>query len=153
MIIRPDAFILDTDGTVCSHEGIRGHFEYEKVSLDVPIQDIIDLACMLSRNLLPIVVSGRMDIGDCRPDTVQWYRDHFPAWFCDDMLLFMRPPKLPDGKPDYRPDYVVKEEIYNRYLHHRFNIRYAIDDRLQVCRKWHAMGLTVLRVGDPDAVF
>lgn len=154
MIIKPDAFILDTDGTVALHTTEeRGHYEYSKVSGDKPNQPVIDLAVMLHRWMAPLVVTGRMDVDDCRADTVAWYRKHFPAYFCDDMRLFMRPAKLPTGKPDYRPDYEVKEEIYNKYIHDRFNVLYAVDDRLQVCRKWHAMGLTVLRVGDPDAIF
>lgn len=155
MIIKPDAFILDTDGTVAIHtEDQRGHYEYSKISGDQPNQPVIDLAVYLHRYMAPLVVTGRADIDDCRVDTVAWYRQYFPESFCNDMRLFMRPAKLSNGKPDYRPDFIVKKEIYDKSIRDRFNVRYAIDDRLQVCRMWHHdLGLTVLRVGDPDATF
>lgn len=154
MRIIPEAFILDTDGSAALHaEEERGHYEYSKVKYDRPNWPIIDLAVLFSINLVPLVITGRMDIDDCRQDTADWYRAFFPDHFCNDMLLFMRPAKLPDGKPDYRPDYVVKEEIYNTYIKDRFNVKYVVDDRLQVCRMWYSLGLTVLRVGDPDANF
>jgi hypothetical protein len=109
-LIIPDAFVLDTDGTVALHtEEERGHYEYSKVKYDRPNKPIIELAEMLNRWLVPIVVTGRMDIDDCRADTVWWYRQHFPESFFNDMRLFMRPAKLPGGKPDYRPDYIVKK--------------------------------------------
>jgi len=155
MLVKPDAFILDTDGTTSLHTAAeRGHYEYSKVRNDRPNLPIIDLAVMMAREMKPLVVTGRMDVDNCRIDTVAWYRDYFPDWFCNDMLLFMRPARLLDGKPDYRPDYIVKKEIYDRYIRDRFNTRYAVDDRLQVCRMWHhELNLPVLRVGDPDAVF
>ena len=149
-----DAFILDTDGTTALHtEEERGHFEYSKVKYDRPNQPVIDLAVLMHREMAPLVVTGRMDEGDCRVDTVWWYRKYFPDYFCNDMRLFMRPAKRPNGKPDYRPDYIVKEEIYLKYIKGRFNVRYVLDDRLQVCRMWYSIGLPVLRVGDPDADF
>jgi hypothetical protein len=154
-LIVPDAFVLDTDGTVALHtEEERGHYEYSKVKYDRPNKPIIELAEMLNRWLIPIVVTGRMDIDNCRADTVWWYDQHFSDNFCNDMRLFMRPATLLDGKPDHRYDYVVKREIYNKYILGRFNVKYWVDDRLQVCRMaHHDLGMTVLRVGDPDAVF
>jgi hypothetical protein len=65
----------------------------------------------------------------------------------------MRPATLPNGKPDYRPDYIVKEEIYRRDIEPLYDVKFAIDDRLQVCRMWHSIGIPVFRVGDPDADF
>lgn len=155
MIIKPPAFILDTDGSTALHtEEERGHHEYSKVIHDRPNWPIINLAVKLHRWLVPLVVTGRMDIDDCRVDTVAWYRRYFPDYFCNDMRLFMRPAKLSTGKPDYRPDYVVKKEIYDTSIRDRFDVEYAVDDRLQVCRMWyHDLHIPVLRVGDPDATF
>jgi hypothetical protein len=54
---------------------------------------------------------------------------------------------------DYRKDVVVKEEMYNDHIKGKYNVTVVIDDRLQVCRMWHRLGLPLLRVGDPDADF
>lgn len=159
MRIIPDAFVLDTDGTVASHVNEdctlrRSHYDYSKVKEDLPIQPIIDLAVLLNRDFIPLVVTGRMDIDNCRTDTVWWYRQYFPEYFTNDMRLFMRPATLPDGSPDYRKDYIVKKEIYFKYIQGRYNVKYWVDDRLQVCNMaHHELGMNVLRVGDPVAVF
>jgi hypothetical protein len=151
---KQKAFILDTDGTTALHsEAERGHYEYSKVRYDRPNKVIIDLAVLLHRDYAPLIVTGRMDIDNCKEDTVWWYRQHFPAYFMNDFRLFMRQAALPDGKPDYRPDYIVKEEIYWTKIEPFFDVFCAIDDRLQVCRMWHRIGIPVLRTGDPDANF
>ena len=37
------AIIVDVDGTLADMRGVRGPFEWDKVHLDKPHQDIIDL--------------------------------------------------------------------------------------------------------------
>lgn len=148
---KPKAFILDVDGTVAYHDlGMRGHYEYTKVKYDLPICPVIEVVNILADSLPPVVVSGRMDEGECRTDTEDWITRHVMLSY---FPLFMRQAVLPSGKPDHRPDYIVKEEIYWNFIEPQWDIQFAIDDRLQVCRMWHSLKIPVFRVGDPDANF
>ncbi len=54
---------------------------------------------------------------------------------------------------DTRPDAAVKEELYSQHIKGKYNVVAVFDDRLQVCRLWHKLGLPLFRVGDPDADF
>lgn len=104
--------------------------------------------------LTPLFVTGRSDEnnGQVRQDTICWINGYsFIEW--EYKNLFMRKEFLPDGKRDFRPDYIVKEEIYWNEIEPDFDVQFAIDDRLQVCRMWHRISVPVFRVGDPDATF
>lgn len=54
---------------------------------------------------------------------------------------------------DRRPDYEVKRELFESHIRNRYNVKYVIDDRPQVCRMWRSIGLTTLQVGDPHHEF
>lgn len=56
---------------------------------------------------------------------------------------------------DSRSDDIVKEEMLDALLaaDPDLNIRAVFDDRLRVVRMWHARGLPLFRVGDPEADF
>ena len=64
-----------------------------------------------------------------------------------DIDLLMRP------AGDYCKDSLVKAELFDKHVRHRYHVQGVIDDRLQVCRMWYSMGLPLFRVGDPDADF
>jgi len=149
VIIKPDAFILDMDGTAALHvnpDGSprRNNFEYAKCSEDLPNERVLRLAELLSRYLQPIVVSGREDTfingAEVRRDTVNWLAKYSSLL---DYPLFMR------KADDYRKDDVIKEEIYDLFIDGRFNVLYALDDRPRVLRMWQAKGITTLGVGTP----
>lgn len=150
---KEDAFLVDVDGTIADHTGLRGHYEYEKVSGDRPIRTHIEIVKQLALAWQPVFVTGRMDTGNVRLETAKWIRDNVFPFDLITYPLYMRPATLLNGKPDYRKDYIVKEELYRRYVEPRFNIKFAVDDRLQVCQMWHKLNIPVMRVGDPDAVF
>ena len=54
---------------------------------------------------------------------------------------------------DNRPDWVVKQEIFDTHIAPNYNVLGVFDDRLQVARMWHLKGVPLFRVGDPEAVF
>jgi hypothetical protein len=147
-------FICDIDGTLADHTGLRGHYEYSKVSGDKPIESSIFVARLLidHSGLDPVFVTGRADENDgqVRRDTVEWLRNHVTD---KPFSLFMRAETLRTGKRDFRPDFEVKGEIYDKWIEPKWDIKFAMDDRLQVCQMWHRIGIPVFRVGDPDAVF
>lgn len=135
----PQAFICDIDGTIADHEGLRGHFDYTKVSQDRPICHIIHVVQALFNNggWIPLFVSGREEYS--REDTKEWILRHlgFKANY-----LFMRPDK------DYRKDYLVKNEIFFRDIAPDYWVEFAIDDRKQVVDMWRSIGLPCLHVAE-----
>lgn len=57
------------------------------------------------------------------------------------------------GAEDDRPDFEVKEDLYNAHIRGKYNVKYVIDDRPSVCRTWRRLGLKTLQVGDPHKEF
>jgi len=149
------AAIIDIDGTLALHEGLRGHYEYGKVLQDLPNSPVIDLVSRMVmanstglREIVPLFVSGRMDCneGQVRRDTIQWLSRYCFAPYADE--LFMRQEFLPDGKNDYRPDFIVKEEIYHNLIKPKYDVLYAIDDRKQVVDMWRRLGITCFQCAE-----
>lgn len=142
---RPIGFgyIVDLDGTCTDHSRSgRGHYEYDRVDEDDPIDDVIRVITMLSHFSTIIFVSGRAD--SCRDLTEAWIEKHFGPV---DHELHMRP------TGDHRPDTLIKREIFDQHLRHRSHLQIVgvFDDRNRVVKMWREqLGLTVFHVADHD---
>lgn len=135
----PDCVVVDVDGSVATSEGIRGHFEWDKVIHDDPILQVVDIVSGLYLKGYEIVfLSGRDSV--CFDQTLAWLYSQF-----EDMKfeLFMRP------EGDFRKDYVVKKELFDNHVRNRYNVQMVIDDRNQVIDLWDELGLKVINVGTP----
>lgn len=145
--MKLNAFICDVDGTVASHEGIRGHHDYGKVKLDEPIWDIINQVKITQSATAwrLLFVTGRPSIDVVRQDTMDWLSEYF-----DDFGLIMRPAYLDDSrKRDYRSDDIVKEELYLKHIEPHFDTRLVFDDRNRVVSMWRTkFNLTCLQVAE-----
>lgn len=143
---KPNAFLVDIDGTLAHMKDYRGPFDWAKVGLDdvdEVVAEIVDTLRFSQMNTLQatVVMSGRDE--SCRQQTEDWLDEngiHFD-------YLFMRP------AGDMRKDSIVKAELFDKHVRNNFNVRFVLDDRPQVCRMWRAMGLKVLQVADPDVEF
>jgi predicted kinase len=137
----PDCIICDLDGTLAL-------FDRDKVSpYDRDFsKDEVNLA--LYNVLVRFMGGHRIIILSGRKDTFQ---EETESWLVDHHVicagLYMR------RADDTRKDAVVKEELYNQHIAGKYNVVAVFDDRLQVCRLWHRLGLPLFRVGDPDADF
>jgi predicted kinase len=135
--------IVDIDGTLAIHKGVRGPHEEDKVSLDLPRQFVIDFVNMwFNRNYLygrafgsVILMSGRHET--CRKNTELWLDKHNVSY----NKLIMR------GAEDNRNDSVIKSELFDKHIANQYNVEFVIDDRKQVCVMWESMGLDVVNVG------
>jgi hypothetical protein len=149
------AYIFDIDGVLadCSH---RLHFIqqepkdwkrfYENSDKDEVIQPNKNTLRLL-RNALHgyqtrgiLFVTGRSEA--YRELTMNWLKKK--VWGCfgnfyNDML-FMRK----DG--DFRPDWEVKKEIYEKELKDKYEILGVFEDRTQVVQMWRSLGLTCYQV-------
>lgn len=136
---KPTAVIIDIDGTLASHDGVRSPYDYTKVSLDKPRWSMIRLANMhYEAGDTLLICSGREDW--CRPDTINWLNQYLPDYF-----LFMR------ETGDKRQDRIIKGEIFDREIRNFFNVRAVYDDRDQVVKLWRdELGLDCFQVNYGD---
>ena len=135
--------IVDIDGTLADVEHrlhhIRGKRKKWKkffalMSKDEPITEVIEQVKELAKGHDIYVVSGRPD--DYMEETLAWLERHNVP-FKD---LYMR------AAGDYRPDYVVKQEILDANFD-KGDIELVIEDRPSVIRMWRSNGLKVQDVG------
>lgn len=144
------AIIVDVDGTLADMRGVRGPFEWDKVHLDRPHQDIIDLVKdladagtdIMSGDALEgteykykiIITTGRD--GVCEKATKKWL-DDYKVPYHD---FYIR------KAGDFRKDNIIKSEIYMDHIRPKYDVKYVIDDRDQVVEMWRSLGLRVLQV-------
>lgn len=133
----PTAIIVDTDGTLANHEGVRNPYDTSKYAEDTVHEDVARIVNVLGEVHRIIGVSGR----DAKfaEVTIDWWQDK--ANVMPDFMFFR-----PEG--DTRPDDVVKAEIYEQHIRGKYNIVGVFDDRARVLAMWRAKGLTTFAVGD-----
>jgi hypothetical protein len=136
-------WICDIDGTLAI-KGDRSPFDWDRVGEDTPNIPVIRMvrALMLAGDNV-VFMSGRMDTGTCRQQTEVWLGIHL--LHLDKITLFMR------AAEDYRPDEIVKRELYEENVEGNYDIIGVIDDRSKVVRMWRkTLGLTVFDVAGND---
>lgn len=141
-----DAILSDLDGTLAT---LNGRNPYDASTCD---QD--GLNDSVARLLKLWWGNDRADNGSeiilvsGRPDTHREPTERFlKKYDIPHNHLYMR------GADDRRQDVEVKQDIYENHIKGKYNVVAVFDDRLQVARLWHALGLPLFRVGDPDASF
>lgn len=137
----PKCIIVDVDGTLAEMKD-RGPFEWGKVGNDLPRQNVIDVVNAMSKSGVPIVVFSGRD-GSCYDQTAQWLTDNNVQW----TALFMR------AAGDMRKDSVIKRELFDKNINGKYYVVGVFDDRPQVVRMWHEMGLTVFALGNQHVEF
>lgn len=142
----PPAVIFDLDGTVCDISK-RSPYDTAKCYLDTPHDHVLNMINLFNNKKYQILFcSGRED--KYRQLTEEWLDKHLSGLdFPVSYKLFMR------NSSDMRSDDLIKEEIFDQNIRNNYLIKAVVDDRLRVCKMWHALGLPLFRVGDPEANF
>jgi hypothetical protein len=134
----PPAVICDLDGTLALL-GRRSPYDTSRCEED-DLNPVV--AGILSSLVQPrpaiLLVSGRE--ARFREQTVRWLARHN----IDYDELHMRP------TGDFRKDTLIKQEIFEREVRHRFRVEFVLDDRNQVVEMWRSLGLTCLQVAEGD---
>ncbi|WP_406404829.1 AAA family ATPase [Streptomyces sp. NBC_00879] len=131
----PSAVMCDIDGTLA----IRGdRFPYDFTRCDEDLLNVSVRGALRSFRRADsdviVLLSGRGE--EHRERTEAWLRRHEVPY--DE--LWMR--AVGDG----RRDDVVKAELFDRHVRHRFAVRVSLDDRDRVVAVWRRMGLPTWQV-------
>lgn len=140
----PDAdkpiWICDIDGTVAL-KGERRPFDWARVGEDAPNWPVILIVrALLLTGQQIVFVSGRSE--ECRQQT--------ELWLDTNVYGLLRPQPLimrPVG--DFRPDTVLKREIYDTHLA-GYTVIGVFDDRNSVVAMWRELGLACFQVAEGD---
>lgn len=137
----PGAVLVDIDGTVSLHEGVRGPYDTSRYHLDKPNLPIIDIIRHEAYDLGNKIVfaSGRDE--EFYGVTEEWLYQEVKVPIAG---LFMRP------RGDKRNDAIVKLDLFDQNIRGVWNIKRAYDDRNRVVAAYRSIGLTVLQVADGD---
>lgn len=149
---RPEAVIVDMDGTLTDVSGIRHHvrrfnedgtknrhrnfdaFHAESINCPPHQQALNFMARHENLGRLNIIVTGRM---------ITWFGVS-SLWLAREVVPlvnfigpFMRPDK------DYRSDVEIKREIFHRDIEPYFHVVAACDDNPAIIALWEELGIPV----------
>ncbi|WP_255306303.1 AAA family ATPase [Streptomyces sp. Wb2n-11] len=131
----PAAVMCDIDGTLAL-TGDRGPYDFTRCEVDLLNVSVRQALRSFRRadNDVIVLLSGRGE--EYRTQTESWLRRHEVPY--DE--LWMR------GVGDGRRDDVVKAELFDRHVRHRYAVRVSLDDRDRVVALWRRMGLPTWQV-------
>lgn len=139
----PRCIIVDLDGTMAIHDG-RSPYEYSKVYSDLVSPEVLKIvdqwfALRPTDEDMVIFLSGRPETDEnefnVRAETERWIAEKLP-FYLTNSHLFMRPPHT-----NHIPDFVIKYELFEKFIKGRYNVDFALDDRTQVVRLWRSMNI------------
>jgi hypothetical protein len=143
--MKTPAIIVDLDGTLANCEARRlaatkpdGKLDW-KIFFEGMENDLLNEWCAkimqsLYLNFDVIIVTGRGS--EHKEVTNLWLKKHSIYYY---NRLLMRP------AGDYRPDTVIKKEIYESYIAPFHDVLFCIDDRKSVVDMWRSLGLVCLQ--------
>ena len=135
----PSAVMCDIDGTLALHNG-RGPYDFERCTEDKLNTAVLRAlwSFRLANDDRIILLSGRQE--EYRPHTERWLAQHQVPY--DE--LHMR------AAGDRRRDDIVKAELFDQHVRHRYAVRVSLDDRDRVVALWRRMGLPTWQVNYGD---
>lgn len=119
--------ICDIDGTIADMKGIRGPFDWNMVKYDRPRNDIIHIVESIGS------VTGHITFMSGR-DGISY--NHTKDWINANVNLQVPWELLMRDVADVRPDWTIKDELYENHIRGKANVLAVIDDRRQMIRHW-----------------
>lgn len=141
-VLKPYAVIVDLDGTLALNKANRPYFGEsadEGYLLDSPNTPVADVVRRFQAEGLKIIImTGREGTTRAIETNKEWLEQQG----IDYSELIMRAPN------DYRPDEVVKLELFNKLVAPKYRVHCVLDDRDKVVKMWRDLGLLCLQVWD-----
>ncbi len=143
--------IVDLDGTVADLTHRLQFIKKEKKDWDAfyhfcdkdkPIRNVIEVIERLanSEGYKVCFITGRSN--SVMLKSAQWIHDNIKINGKFDLL--MREDK------DYRPDYIVKSELFKNSKYKKEDVLVVFEDRSSVVKMWRDLGLTVFQVAEGE---
>jgi uncharacterized HAD superfamily protein len=145
--MKQKAIICDLDGTLADIRIRLKHLEGKKkdwksfnktIETDALHEWCREILVRFQQDHKIIIVSGRTD--DLKKQTVEWLKRYAVPFD----YLFMR------KSNDFRPDNLIKLEIFEKEIRDKFSVLFVLDDRQKVVDMWRAEGLVVLQCAPGD---
>ena len=139
-----EAILVDIDGTLAHIDGDNPRSPYDASRA---MEDVLDDAVSVLTSMCyqhgyrVIILTGR------HSGHLQVTKDWLAANGVEYDEIHCR------DEEDTRADYIVKKELFEQYVKDKYNVKFVVDDRPQVCRMWRSLGLKTLQVGDPHFEF
>lgn len=132
------AYIFDLDGTMANNTAHRSPYDIDKCGEDELIESTAAvLQAVRATGAQIIFLSGRNDTVE--DITRNWLAEKL--YLSDlDYKLYMR------AAEDNRKDYIIKEELYWKYIAKDYKVLMAFDDRDQVVHLWRHLGIPTAQV-------
>ena len=139
-------YIFDIDGTLADHTDVRSPYDMHLVDKDKKISHVVEVAeSLFMEGYTIIFLSGRSE--SSYDLTRKWLNDNLGDWV-EDCSVFMRTDN------DSRKDYIVKMELFDKYVRYNYDVLGVFDDRKQVIEScWNVLGVNVFNVGNPTVRF
>lgn len=150
--MRQKAILVDLDGTIADNEyrvkyvdgtEKRDWDKFNALSAgDMVVPWCLDLVRGFHGLGYRIVfLTARSESKGTRDITAKWLQEHIGP-YVPDYDLIMR-----DGK-DFRTDFITKQDLYRQHVEHKYDVAFAIDDKLAVCTMWRGIGIPALHCKD-----
>ena len=137
------AIICDLDGTLADVEHRQVHVQSKPKNWKAFHEGMVDdklnvwcaelLSAMKKEGYRIILLTGRDE--PYRKLTIEWLKRFDISYD----LLLMRADK------DFRPDDIVKKEIYQNVIKPEYDVIFVVDDRKKVVEMWREIGLVCLQ--------
>ena len=134
---QDEAIIVDLDGTLAHHEH-RDPYDWRSADGDTIDPIVEEIVNAFSKRYTIIICSGRPE--PSREININWLSFYNIPY----NKMFLRKRK------DTRADYVIKKEIYEKYIEPNYRIKFVLDDRDSVVEMWRSKGLKCLQVEPGD---
>ena len=139
-------FLCDLDGTLANIDHrlhfIKGEKKDWKSFFGEIKNDKVNEWCrqlimaMKLRGYEIVYATGRTGSHEVREDTVVWLMKN---GLYENGIVYFRE----DG--DYRPDHVVKKEMFEKDISSHHNVLFVVDDRKRVVDMWRSLGFVCLQ--------
>lgn len=139
-----EAIIVDIDGTLAHIDSDNPRSPYDASAADSDTLDdavATTVATYYQHGYKVIILTGRSG------EYLQVTKDWLEANGVQHDEIHSR------AAEDKRPDWIIKEELFDRYVRGKYNVKFVFDDRPQVIRMWQSLGLKVFNVGKINVEF
>lgn len=136
----PSAVLVDIDGTLALNTGTRGPYDFSRCG-----EDTLNAAVKRGIESFKRAHADRIILLSGRGEE---YREQTEAWLDKHLIRYDELHMRPAG--DARRDDIVKAELFNQHIRHRFHVRVSLDDRDRVVALWRRMGLPTWQVNYGD---